>query len=385
MQPAPVASERACLLIADISGYTAYLQGVELEHARDVIADLIASLVEPLRSHFRLNKLEGDAVFLYSPAENMDGSVLLDMIESSYFAFKRRVRSIERATMCKCGACSLIPSLDVKLVAHQGTVGHQVILDMDELVGSDVVTVHRLLKNDIPDATGIRAYALLTNALMNATGLEPDLLDMVPYRTEFPDVGVQEGWVHNLEKAWSREQARRRVYVSSEDSLLTLEQRLEGAQPGLVWEWLTRPERRVQFELDIDDVIERAPGGRRGVGAETHCVHGDGSIKEEVIDWRPPRYVTYRGTFINGEPFLLTDEVVADENGVTVRKNFQPGSAEHRESVEEILTAFGPVIGGWLSRLSELVADQIADQDDVDEPELPRPDEAGRLAKCFAS
>lgn len=87
-------SERACLLIADISGYTKYLKGVELEHAQDVIADLITSLVSPLHAHFRVNKLEGDAVFLYTPAEEVDGSMLLDLIEASYFAFKRRIRSI---------------------------------------------------------------------------------------------------------------------------------------------------------------------------------------------------------------------------------------------------------------------------------------------------
>ncbi|MEW5992496.1 MAG: hypothetical protein AB1736_14295 [Chloroflexota bacterium] len=33
--------EPACLLIADISGYTGYLAGVELDHAQDILADLM--------------------------------------------------------------------------------------------------------------------------------------------------------------------------------------------------------------------------------------------------------------------------------------------------------------------------------------------------------
>ena len=33
--------ESACLLIGDISGYTGFLASVELEHAHDIIADLI--------------------------------------------------------------------------------------------------------------------------------------------------------------------------------------------------------------------------------------------------------------------------------------------------------------------------------------------------------
>ena len=40
--------ERSCLLIADISGYTAYLAGVELDHAQDILADLIGTVVTAL-------------------------------------------------------------------------------------------------------------------------------------------------------------------------------------------------------------------------------------------------------------------------------------------------------------------------------------------------
>ena len=59
LQPEPV-----CLLIADISGYTAYLAGVELDHSQDILADLIGTVVTALRPTFRLAKLEGDAAFV---------------------------------------------------------------------------------------------------------------------------------------------------------------------------------------------------------------------------------------------------------------------------------------------------------------------------------
>ena len=34
-------TESACFVIADISGYTGYLAGVELDHAQDILADLL--------------------------------------------------------------------------------------------------------------------------------------------------------------------------------------------------------------------------------------------------------------------------------------------------------------------------------------------------------
>ena len=59
------AAEPACLVIADISGYTSYLAGAELDHAQDILADLIGAVVTALRPNFRLAKLEGDAAFTF--------------------------------------------------------------------------------------------------------------------------------------------------------------------------------------------------------------------------------------------------------------------------------------------------------------------------------
>ena len=61
-------AESACFLIADISGYTSYLAGVELDHAQDIIADLMDTVVRCLRPPFRLAKFEGDAAFFAHPA-----------------------------------------------------------------------------------------------------------------------------------------------------------------------------------------------------------------------------------------------------------------------------------------------------------------------------
>ena len=57
--------EPACLVIADISGYTSYLAGVELDHAQDILGDLMTTVVGSLRPSFQLAKLEGDAAFCY--------------------------------------------------------------------------------------------------------------------------------------------------------------------------------------------------------------------------------------------------------------------------------------------------------------------------------
>jgi len=72
--------ESACLVIADISGYTGYLAGVELDHAQDILADLMSTVVTALRPTLRLSKLEGDAAFAYVVTEAIDPSLLQDVV-----------------------------------------------------------------------------------------------------------------------------------------------------------------------------------------------------------------------------------------------------------------------------------------------------------------
>lgn len=65
------------LLLADISGYTGFMTGVELEHGVDfgagipaayaVLGDLLSAVIEGLAPDFAVVKLEGDAVFAAAP------------------------------------------------------------------------------------------------------------------------------------------------------------------------------------------------------------------------------------------------------------------------------------------------------------------------------
>ena len=75
----------AYFVIADISGYTSFLAGVELDHAQDIIADLLDTVVKGLRPPFRLAKFEGDAAFVYAATAKIDGSMLQDIIEFDLF------------------------------------------------------------------------------------------------------------------------------------------------------------------------------------------------------------------------------------------------------------------------------------------------------------
>ena len=82
-----------CLVLSDIGGYTEYLGGVELQHSHDILADLLGVVAGQLSGPLELAKLEGDAVFCFERGE-LDGESLITTIQSCYYAFARRQRTI---------------------------------------------------------------------------------------------------------------------------------------------------------------------------------------------------------------------------------------------------------------------------------------------------
>jgi uncharacterized protein YndB with AHSA1/START domain len=367
-----------CFLIADISGYTQYLGGVELDHAQDILADLVGTVVTSLRPAFRLAKLEGDAAFTFAPAEKLDGSLLLDTIERCYFGFRRRRRDVRQATSCTCDACVRIPDLDLKFVAHNGLAVRQRMAGREELVGADVILVHRLLKNTVAESTGITVYALFSQRCVDAMGIQPEALAMRPHAERYEHVGEVGGWVHDLDRRWREEEERSRVFVSPAEAMYSSEVRTT-APPQLVWEFLTTPGRRTSWQAGVTDVIADAKGNRRGVGTTNHCMHGRDAIIEEILDWRPYDYYTDRSTMetpAGRVTFVSTAELEPTSDGTIMRMRFAPPkSRKERAIMEQMATMFEGIIReNERSLKAQLETETETDKAERPaEPELPTP------------
>jgi len=90
-------TQHGYLVLADISGYTSYLAGVELDHAHEILTDLLETIVGKFKTVLTISKLEGDAVFAYTPEDTLPrGETLLELIEATYMAFCDRRDSSHR-------------------------------------------------------------------------------------------------------------------------------------------------------------------------------------------------------------------------------------------------------------------------------------------------
>ena len=57
-------TQHGYLVLADISGFTWYVAGTELEHANEILTEVLELIVARFTPTLTLSKLEGDAVFV---------------------------------------------------------------------------------------------------------------------------------------------------------------------------------------------------------------------------------------------------------------------------------------------------------------------------------
>ncbi|PJB66600.1 MAG: DUF2652 domain-containing protein [Anaerolineae bacterium CG_4_9_14_3_um_filter_57_17] len=185
-------AKKVALVMVDISGYTHFIraQKVSAIHAEEIVFELLEAVIDRAEYPLTLNKLEGDAVFLYAEiGDNNLARVTRDVakqVQGFFEAFYDRARTLtEERAECGCDACSRVHDLRLKVLLHSGEAVFRQIRQFEELAGEDVIAIHRLLKNDIP----AREYILMTDAFHNLAG---NLAGMAytPSQQTYPDLGT---------------------------------------------------------------------------------------------------------------------------------------------------------------------------------------------------
>src|SRR5438093_4111110 len=305
------------LLLADISGYTEFLTGTELEHSHEIVRELTTLIRERLAPPLRFVKREGDAVFCYADSHKFrDGEPLIELIEACYFDFSNRLLDMARATTCLCNACAAIGSLGLKFIAHYGSFVVESDDGREDLAGADVILAHRLLKNSISEGGGQQAYAFFTEACLVHM---PASFRLPEHVETYDSFGETKGGVHDLTPVLRTMRQERHLYLTSEDADVESSFDLP-VPPALAWQYILDPIERQrwacrQFGKDPDEMTANAQG-RRGAGAEMHCGHGPGPVWgfRECVDWRPFEYFTSRtttpvaGAFVRPQPSTETVE-----------------------------------------------------------------------------
>jgi hypothetical protein len=104
--------KKVVLAIVDISGYTQFIKSHKTSqiHAEEIIFDLLEAVIDRAEYPLMLNKLEGDALFLYADLiAGEETAVACDVVRQVQVFFEtfhtRKDELVAEREDCSCNAC----------------------------------------------------------------------------------------------------------------------------------------------------------------------------------------------------------------------------------------------------------------------------------------
>jgi hypothetical protein len=189
-------TDHGFLVLADVSGFTAFVTTTELEHGSEIIANLLDEVIVHLSPPLEIQEIEGDAVFALGGASaELPQTRLLDVLEEAFHAFKARQKVMQADESCQCGACRRIWMLDLKMVVHHGPFLRHTVGGRSRVTGTAVILVHRLLKNGVTRRGG---YALLTEPVVRSLGIDATLANLPTHTERYEHLGEVRCFVRDL-------------------------------------------------------------------------------------------------------------------------------------------------------------------------------------------
>jgi hypothetical protein len=240
--------------------------------------------------------------------------------------------------------------LDLKMCIHYGEYLVQKLGDKEELLGAEVIVPHRMLKNDVIEKTGVKAYAIFSDAAANKLGLK-SLCDMlIPHVETYEHIGTVQMQVHNLRTVWENYLEEMRQKVNPDTAWIKIELDIP-FPPSLIWDYITTP--ALEGPILGLEYVKRTDelGGRTRPGASFHCAHSSGDFFNKVVDWKPFHYYTVHQNVAGGIEYYRTIQLDYDGEitkfGMyvsTPEQETPPGFREFLESAArqgyERITAF---------------------------------------------
>jgi class 3 adenylate cyclase len=136
------------------------------------MSSLLDGIAKGIDPPMTLVKFEGDAVFAVATTDaTPHGEAMVDCVRACYGNFIDRLDEVGLVWTCTCDACSRKNALDLKFIIHHGDYFVQAIGDHVDVLGPDITTAHRLLKNSAAESVDSSAYALFTKPAVVALAL----------------------------------------------------------------------------------------------------------------------------------------------------------------------------------------------------------------------
>ncbi|RXG29199.1 Protein of unknown function [Leeuwenhoekiella marinoflava DSM 3653] len=150
------------ICIPDISGFTQFMREANFELTSQVIPALLNEIIYANTLDLKVSEIEGDAVLFFRKGELPDLASLIKQCKTFYTDFYKRILKLHKKHKSEEDAIAIPEILGLKIILHYGEeIAMVPIGNRIKLMGEDVITAHRLLKNNIE----IDEYILISEQL----------------------------------------------------------------------------------------------------------------------------------------------------------------------------------------------------------------------------
>ncbi len=148
----------ALLFIPDISGFTKFVCGTDPNISKTLIADLLDLIIESNIIGLETCEIQGDAILFYKIGPPPTIEEITNQCKQIFLDFQNYLYVAQRSLGDVAGTLLSESNLTLKIIVHYGLISTTRIHHHIKLMGKDVITAHRLLKNSVPGSE----YVLLS-------------------------------------------------------------------------------------------------------------------------------------------------------------------------------------------------------------------------------
>jgi uncharacterized protein YndB with AHSA1/START domain len=298
------------IAMADITGYTVYLNESELDHAQESVVAILDVIVGSTDAPLTLSRVVGDAVISYAfDGKILNAQTLIEELENTYVVFRRALGQMILNTTCRCNACANLSALDLKFIVHHGEFAINEMAGNQELIGPNVNLMFRLAKNRIKEILGLSAYIAYTSDAVKALDLPDFVATLAPLVEDTDEFGMVQLHVEDMHAVWENRRYEAIAAIPERDAMLSFVRDIH-APVGIVWDHLTDPAKRSRIFASDSAGTSTADDGRMGTDGTYVCAHGKMRIPHRIVDWVPLSQYTFQSEgpfFRNLWQFRLTD------------------------------------------------------------------------------
>lgn len=267
--------QKALYFMPDISGFTDFVNNTEVEHSIHIIAELLEILLDNNTIDLKLVEIEGDALFMY--VTNIPSyEDLTQQITIMHEAFHKHTQNYDTMRICNCGSCRTTTNLELKFLVHYGDLNFIKVKHIVKPYGSEVIKIHRLLKNNIPS----NEYMLFTKAVYEL--YKSNIDESWNNNTEIYDLNSLDYFYKNLETVKSEIQKVSTISDEQFEKPKLIIEKIVNANIQDIYIYISDLKYRHLWDKMIKR-IEYDKSKINRIGTEHNCVLNFGNMKFETI------------------------------------------------------------------------------------------------------